>query len=117
MNAPRYDLASGRKSRLWSNRLWILAALLFIAAILHMAGVIHDNRAWRAAIDSVVQATAEQHAERVNERLQLYALETFSPLVSSAADQRFPTGDLEELSRVQRDGEQCRCRNMLPVAE
>ncbi|MBC8088612.1 MAG: HAMP domain-containing histidine kinase [Phycisphaerae bacterium] len=117
MSAPRYDLASGRQSRLWSNRLWILAALLFVGMMVHLMGVVHDTRAWRAAVDGVVQATAEQHAERVNERLQLYALETFSPLVQSVGEKGLLSGDLAELARVQRAGELCKCRNMLPVAE
>lgn len=117
MNAPRYDLASGRHSRLWSNRLWILAGLLGAAAMFHMVGVVHDTRAWRAAVDRVALATAEQHAERVNERLQLYALEAFSPLVRSGGEPGLADNELDELARVQRAGEQCKCRNVLPVAE
>lgn len=117
MNAPRYDLASGRHSRLWSSRLWVLAALLGFVTIFHTVGIVHDTRAWRAAVDGVVMATAERHAERLNERLQLYALEAFSPLVQSVGAERSPDNTLEELARVQRAGEECRCRTVLPVSE
>jgi signal transduction histidine kinase len=117
MSAPRYDLASGRQSRLWSNRLWILAALLGFGAAFHMMGIVHDTRAWRDAVDRVALATAEQHAERVNERLQLYALEAFSPLVRTSGTEHYNGNELTELARVQRAGEVCQCRNLLPVVE
>ena len=112
---PRYDLASGRQSRLWSSRLWILAALLGVMTIVHTVGVVHDTRNWRMAVHSVVQSTAEQHARRLNERLQAYALPTFAPstlsggfVISFAA---------QELTRNQRAGEACHCRNLLPAIE
>lgn len=117
MNAPRYDLASSRHSRLWSNRLWILAALLGAATSFHMMGIAHDNRAWHAATDGVALAAAEQHAERVNERLQLYTLETFAPLIGLAAANGPPADALDALARAQRFGEECQCRSVLPAAE
>ncbi|MEP6763363.1 MAG: HAMP domain-containing sensor histidine kinase [Gemmatimonadaceae bacterium] len=116
MKAPRYDLASNRKSRQLSSKLWWLAALLGLMSVVHMVGVVHDNRAWRTAMYSVAQSTAEQHAERVNERLQAYAMETFAPVVNAgvwAIESVWPP----DLVRGQQAGERCRCRNLLPVME
>lgn len=81
-------------------------------------GVVHDTRAWRSAVEGVVRATAAQHAERLNERLQLYALETFSPLAQNVGrNASTPAAGLTALAASQRAGEKCNCRNMIPVAE
>lgn len=113
----RYDLPSGRQSRLWSSRLWILAALLGVLTAVHVVSIVHDDRAWRSALHATAQATAEQHAERINERLQFLAAETFSPVTRVGAMPRTDGADLERLAQAQLASEECRCRSTLPVAE
>jgi len=120
MNTPRYDLASSRPSRLWSNRLWILAGLLGIFTAIHVVGVVHDNRAWRASLRATAQATAEQHAERISERLQVFATETFGPISGFGRNAARPTSSdagLTALASAQIASEQCHCKTTLPVAE
>lgn len=118
--SPHYDLAASRRSRGWSNRLWILSGVLGLLTAVHLIGVVHDGRAWRASLRATAQATAEQHAERINERLQLFALETFAP-VNRYNTVESRSGDvssqLDQVASVQVANEQCRCKTTLPVAE
>lgn len=114
MNTPRYDLASGRQSRLWSSRLWILAALLGVVTLVHAVGVVHDDRAWRAELHARALATAEQHAERINERLQFLAADVFAPMSRNGEQTAI---DLNALAAAQMASERCRCRTVLPIAE
>ena len=117
---PRYDLAGSRQSRVWSNRLWILAGLLSVLTAIHVIGVVHDDRAWRESLRATAQATAEQHAERITERLQFFAMETLAPVTSDSRDQLRPTTSttgLVQLAAAQRANERCQCKTTLPVAE
>ena len=117
---PRYDLAGSRQSRVWSNRLWILAGLLSVLTAIHVIGVVHDDRAWRASLRATAQATAEQQAERITERLQFFAMETLAPVSSDGRDELRPTTSttgLVQLAAAQRANEQCQCKTTLPVAE
>ena len=120
MNTPRYDLASSRQSRLWSNRLWILAGLLGILTAVHVVGVVHDDRAYRASLRAIAQATAEQQAERISERLQIFAMEAFEPVNSYRRNEprrNEANADLARLASLQQANEECRCKTTLPVAE
>ncbi|MEP6834588.1 MAG: HAMP domain-containing sensor histidine kinase [Gemmatimonas sp.] len=119
-STPSYDLASSRQSRRWSNRLWILSGFLGIVTAVHVAGVVHDDRSWRASLRATAQATAEQHAERINERLQLFAMETFAPVSRYDRSESAPsarTTALVRLASAQAVNESCRCKTTLPVAE
>ncbi|MEO7359409.1 MAG: HAMP domain-containing sensor histidine kinase, partial [Gemmatimonadaceae bacterium] len=117
---PHYDLAGSRRSRSWSNWLWVLAGVLLLLTALHVPTVVHDDRVWRAALRATAQATAEQHAERINERLQFFATETFAPVVRygrSESSSANANGDLAQLVSAQITNEKCQCKTTLPVAE
>lgn len=119
-SAPRYDLAGNRRTRSWSTRLWILSGLLGLLTAVHLVAVIHDDRTWRSSLRATAQATAEQHAERINERLQLFAMETFAPVYrfdSRLAGNAKATATLNQLIATQLANEQCHCKTTLPVAE
>lgn len=112
-NAP---LPSRSRSRLWTNRLWILAGALGAAAFGSTAVIVHDTGRQRAAGTMVSKARAEQAAAAATGRLEILALETFAPAspweVRSA---RTKQSELDALVRGQRAAEQCRCRDALPA--
>lgn len=118
MNTPRYDLASSRQSSGWTNRLWIVAAALGLLTAVHLFGVAHDGRSWRASLRATAQAVAEQHAERLTERLQFLATETFAPVSGfGTVATRSAVADLAQLAAMQSANESCGCKTVLPVAE
>jgi signal transduction histidine kinase len=99
--------------RLWSNWLWILAALLGVASLWSAVRVIHDQQARREAIRSIAQDKADEIANLAAARFNLLVANAFAPMW----DDRFGDARLAvaELDRVHAQASNCRCRDTLPV--
>jgi signal transduction histidine kinase len=109
---------SPRRSRLLSNRLWLLAAALGVASTLAVAFVIHDSRRLQAAAQSVARATAEQVAALTSGRIELLALETFAPVTPWSVQSPVPgRAAVNALVAAQREAQRCACRDTLPATE
>ena len=110
------ELTRRSRSRLWTNRLWILSGALGAATLVSTVLVVHDTERQRAAAGMVAKAAASQTASTAAGRLEILALETFAPAapwetrssVTSAAA-------LNALVHAQRGAAQCRCRDTLPA--
>ena len=113
--SPRPDLLS----RLWSNRLWILAMILGGSTIYSGVTTIHDDSQRGIALGLVTQATALHVSALATGRLERLALEGFAPAGPLAPSQPTPeTGrsTIQLLARRQREGQACACRELLPVS-
>ncbi|MEP6780217.1 MAG: HAMP domain-containing sensor histidine kinase [Gemmatimonadaceae bacterium] len=116
--SSRYDLAANQQSTAISNIVWGMVATLTVMTFVHMVGVVHDNRSWEAPLRGIVLATAEQHAERANERLQLQVGQTFAKAEQIGSGAAMASNlVLQEVALSQREGIRCRCRATLPARE
>src|SRR5947208_17033396 len=104
------DLPQRPRSRLWTNRLWILSAALGAATLASTAAIIHDTGRQRAAAALVAKSTVGQFLSTASGRLELLALETFAPVTPWEPRPPTHTPDLAALARAQRSAGQCRCR-------
>ena len=96
----------------------MLAAVLGAMTVVHAALIIHDTARRREAVHLATRATARQAAARAAGRLELLAAETFAPVAQWAAPGPLaPHAAVEALVRGQREGERCRCRELLPALE
>ena len=73
------ELTRRSRSRLWTNRLWILSGALGTATVVSMVLVVHDTERQHAAAGMVAKAAANQAASTAAGRLEILALETFAP--------------------------------------
>jgi signal transduction histidine kinase len=104
---------------LWSSRLWILSAVLGATTVYSAAATIHDGNRRGLALGLVIQATAMHLSTLASSRLDRLALEGFAPAGPLAAAVPGPgtaRNTIELLARRQRDGQSCRCRELLPVS-
>src|ERR1044071_4413086 len=90
--------------RLWSNRLWILAAILFAATLHSSMRLIHDQAIRRDALSSIAQDKATEVANLGGAKFNLLAAEAFGPVSSQSG------GDiLTALAKAQSERGACRC--------
>ena len=73
------ELTRRSRSRLWTNRLWILSGVLGAATLVSTVLVVHDSERQRAAAGMAAKAAASQTASTAAGRLEILALETFAP--------------------------------------
>jgi signal transduction histidine kinase len=100
--------------RLWSNWLWLLAAILGAASLWSAARLIHDQKTRRDALRSIAQDKAAEIANLGATRFNLLVAGAFGPMWDNRfADAR---SDVAELDRVHTRAAECRCRDTLPVA-
>ena len=107
-----------RLHRLWSTRLWFLAALLGATTVYSGVSTIHDVDQRRLAIGLIAQSTAMHLSVLASSRLERLALEAFAPagpLVDSRPVSGAARATVDRLARRQRDGVTCRCREVLPA--
>ena len=110
------ELTRRSRSRLWTNRLWILSGALGTATLVSMVLVVHDTERQRAAAGMVAKAAANQAASTAAGRLEILALETFAPAAPWEARSSVSTPvALNALVHAQRGAAQCRCRDTLPA--
>ena len=108
-----------RFRRLWSSRLWILAAVLGATTLYSGVTIIHDGNQRVLALGLVTQATAVHASALASARLERLSLEAFAPAGPLAASTPGPgTGraTIDVLARRQREGQACACRDLLPVS-
>ncbi|HET9425472.1 MAG TPA: HAMP domain-containing sensor histidine kinase [Gemmatimonadaceae bacterium] len=98
--------------RLWSNRLWILAAILGAAVLWSTARLIHDQRMRREALRSLAQDKAAEIANLGAAKFRLLIAEAIGPALTDAGGRRDFIGELEEAQRLR---VACRCRETLPI--
>src|SRR4029450_865257 len=105
--------------RLWSSRLWILAAALGALTVHAVVVTIHDGNQQGLAIGLGTQATGRHLSALASARLERLAVEGFAPAGPIAASKPEPgTGraTIELLATRQRSAEACACRDVLPVS-
>ncbi|HUQ84625.1 MAG TPA: HAMP domain-containing sensor histidine kinase [Gemmatimonadaceae bacterium] len=111
---------NGLLRRFWSNRLWILAAVLGGSTLYSGVTIIHDGDQRGTALGLVTQATALHVSALASARLERLSLEAFAPAGPVAAGPvslESGRATIELLARRQREGRSCACRDLLPVAE
>lgn len=112
MSTPAAGDLKPARLRLWSNWLWILAAILGAAVLWSTARLIHDQRLRREALQSLAQDKAAEIANLGAARFSLLFAEAIGP-----AQARDDGGDVvAELERAQRQRVACQCRETLPIA-
>ena len=110
------EITRRSRSRLWTNRLWILSGALGAVTIFSMVVIVHDTGRQRTAAAMVAKATADQAASTAAGRLEILALETFAPAAPwERTAPTAPRATLDALVRAQRGAAQCRCRDTLPA--
>ena len=110
------ELTRRSRSSLWSNRLWILSGVLALATIVSMVFVVHDSGRQRTAAAMVSKSAADQAAAVAAGRLEILALETFSPAEPWETRASLTASEaLARLVRSQRGAAQCHCRDTLPA--
>ena len=114
MTTPAAADQKPARLRLWSNWLWILAAILGLAVLWSAARLIHDQRIRREALRSLAEDKATEIANLGASRFSLLVSGAFSPMWDDRSGD--PRESLAELDRVHAQGQRCRCRDTLPVA-
>ncbi len=110
------EMPTRPRSRLWTNRLWVLSGVLGVATLASTAAIIHDSSRQIAAARLLARSAARQAAAIATGRLEILALETFAPVAPWGTTRATPASvDLDALARSQRDAAQCRCRDTLPA--
>ena len=110
------EMPTRQRSRLWTNRLWVLSGLLGAATLASTAAIIHDSSRQISAGRLLARSAAQQAATIAAGRLQILALETFAPVAPWETTRANPAKvDLDALAGSQRDAVRCRCRDTLPV--
>lgn len=98
-----------------STRLWLLAGVLGAATAYQAAAMIHDTSEVRAAARMAARAAAERIAAHAGTLLDVMALQMFAPVAPWAASRPMTESPVALLAAWQVQGEQCRCRDLLPV--
>src|ERR671912_2467082 len=115
----RTALGSDRPPRVWSARLWLIAALLGAMTIYAGASAVHDTSQRRLALGLITQATAMHMSVLASARLERLALEAFAP-AGPVAPSRPVAGvgraTIDLLAHRQRQGQACACRELLPAS-
>jgi signal transduction histidine kinase len=111
------DLRPKRASDIWTNRLWILAAVLGAASVVSTATIIHDTSRQRAALHSVVRSTAEQVVAVTGSHVEILAVEAFAPVMAWASPDPSNESAAAALARVARGVSRCKCRDTLGATE
>jgi signal transduction histidine kinase len=110
---------SDRPRRVWSTRLWLIAALLGAMTIYAGASAVHDTSQRRLALGLITQATAMHMSVLASARLERLALESFAP-AGPVAPSRPAAGvgraTIDLLAHRQRQGQACGCRELLPAS-
>ena len=110
------ELTRRSRSRLWTNRLWILSGVLGTATLVSTVLVVHDSERQRTAAGMAAKAVANQAASAAAGRLEILALETFAPAAPWEMRSSVTTPvALNALVRAQRGAAQCHCRDTLPA--
>jgi signal transduction histidine kinase len=106
-----------RLRRVWSTRLWLLAALLGATTVYSGAVTIHDTDQRRLALGLITQSTAMHLAVLSSSRLERLAVEAFAPAGPLAEARPTASGRsvVDRLARRQREGIACACRDVLPA--
>jgi signal transduction histidine kinase len=112
MSTPAAGDLKPARLRLWSNRLWILAALLGLAVLWSAARLIHDQRSRRDALRSLAQDKATEIANLGAAKFNLLIAEALGPALTEAGRQR---DYIVALENAQRQRVACRCRETLPI--
>jgi signal transduction histidine kinase len=113
MTTPAAADLKPARLRLWSNWLWILAAILGTALLWSSARLIHDQRVRQDALRSLAQDKATEIANLGAARFNLLVAAAFGPMWDDRlGDAR---QSLAEIERVHARGLECRCRDTLPV--
>ena len=111
MTTPAAADLKPARLRLWSNWLWILAAIL-AAALLHSSiRLIHDQSIRRDALRSLAQDKATEVANLGSAKFNLLAAEAFGPVSSQSSGDVLAALTSEQAARTA-----CRCRETLPIA-
>src|SRR5687768_18117945 len=110
---------SDRPRRVWSTRLWLIAALLGAMTIYAGASAVHDTSQRRLALGLITQATAMHMSVLASARLERLALEAFAPAGPLAASRSVAgagRATIDLLAHRQREGVACACRDVLPAS-
>ena len=117
---PRFDdpSAPAKRWRLWSTRLWILAAILAAATLYSFVSLIHDKEQRRAAARVIVTSAARDVMSIATARMEVLALGAFAPLSQTDVGTQEPVARVvESLARRQRASVSCNCREVFPVEQ
>src|SRR4051794_651835 len=94
------------RSRLWTNRLWLLSGALGAATLGSAAAMVHDTGRKTAAPHQVAHPAAEQIAAAAGGRLEVLATQTSPPADPwDHVQARTAGSDLDALARAQADAE------------
>ena len=108
-----------RIRRLWSGRLWILAAVLGATTVYTGVMTVHDGARTGSALALITQATAMHLSTLASARLERLALEAFAPvgpLAASTPASSTGRATIDLLAHRQREGEACACRELLRIS-
>jgi signal transduction histidine kinase len=114
MTTPTAADLKPARLRLWSNWLWILAAILGVALLWSSMRLIHDQHIRQDALRSLAQDKATEIANLGASRFNLLVASAFGPMWDSRIGD--PLLSVAEIDRVHSRGQQCRGRDTLPVA-
>lgn len=112
MSTPAAGDLKPARLRLWSNWLWILAAILALAVLWSAARLVHDQRIRREALRSLAQDKATEIANLGAAKFRLLVAEALGPALTEAGRQRDFVGQLGD---AQRQRVACQCRETLPI--
>src|ERR1041385_9066224 len=112
MTTPAAADLKPARLRLWSNWLWILAAILGAALLWSSVRLIHDQNVRREALRSIAQDKATEIANLGAARFGLLVGRAFGPMWDARSDSRQA---VTEMDRVHAQSLRCRCRDTLPV--
>ncbi len=108
------ELPRQTRSRLWANRLWILAGVLGMTTLGATAAIIHDTSRQTAAAHLVARSTSHQVAVVAAGRLENLAIQTFAPVSPwETRSSTRPSAELASLVRAQDSSGVCQCRDTL----
>jgi signal transduction histidine kinase len=112
MTTPAAADLKPARLRLWSNWLWILAAILGAALLWSSARLIHDQNIRRETLRSIAQDKAAEVADLGATRFDLLVAAAFRPMWGY----RDARQALVEFERVHAQGARCHCPDTLPVS-
>ncbi len=115
----RTDYEAGRRWRLNSSRLWLLAAVLGVVTVYWAASVVHDTGQRRSAARSTARLVAEHLSDLADTRLEVHAVQTFAAVTPLGLRGAALGGNAAVVALVeeQREAERCQCRASLPATD
>ena len=113
MSIPAAADLKPARLRLWSNWLWILAAILGTALLWSSARLIHDQQVRQDALRSLAQDKATEIANLGAARFNLLVSAAFGPMWDDRLSDAQQS--VAEIERLHARGLECRCRDTLPV--